>query len=118
MEQRVFGFPEELHAHLPSPFESLAVLPGSGEFNYSFVRAKLHQLLGPVATSKKNPFDLNLKAGVLLMGESEFKIDTFRLWQQREWVHCTVPNLEYSDHFHHYFSPMATLNYAFSLLDP
>ena len=118
LEQRVFGFPEELHAHLPSPFESLAVLPGPGEFNDPFVRAKLHQLLGPVATSKKDPFDLNLKAGVLLMGESEFKIDAFRLWQQREWVHCTVPNLEYSDKFHHYFSPMATLNYAFSLLDP
>ena len=118
LEQLVFGFPEELHAYLPSPFESLTVLPSQGEFNNSFVRAKLHQLLDPVAASKKNPFDWNLKAGVLLMGESEFKIDAFRLWQQQEWAPCTVPNLEYAADLDHYFSPMATLNYAFSLLGP
>ncbi len=118
LEQLIFGFPEELHAHLPSPFESLTVLPGQGKFNDPFVRAKLHQLLDPVAASKKNPFEWDLKAGVLLMGESEFKTDAFRLWQQREWAACTVPNLEYADHLHHYLSPMATLNYAFSLLGP
>ena len=118
LEQLVFGFPQELHAHLPSPFESLTVLPGQGEFNDSFVRAKLHQLLDPVAASKKNAFEWDLKAGVLRMGESEFKTNAFRLWQQREWAFCTVPNLESAADLHHYFSPMATLNYAFSLLGP
>jgi len=118
LEQLVFAFPEELHSHLPSLFESLTVLSGQGDFNDRFVRAKLHQITDPVAANKKDPYEWDLKEGVLRMGKSEFKTGSFRLWQQQRWASFSVPNLDYAGHSGQYSSPMATLDYAFSLLKP
>jgi hypothetical protein len=116
LERQVFGFPTQFHADLPPPFSSSAVLPGHGEHNAPFIRAKLNQLLQPVPRDETDPFAWSVNAGVLMMGEGEFETDTFRKWQHRQWAMSCSPSLLDEDRSNARLSPLAALDYAFSTL--
>lgn len=120
LERRIFGFPVEFHAHLPAPFESPAVFPGSGEFNDALIRKKLNTLinLGPGSGEKTGEFALGLNQGVLQMGQRPFRLDAFQKWQYRQWSSCSKPSLDFAPVGDKHLSPMAVLKYAFSLPAP
>lgn len=118
LERQVFGFPTQFDADLPSPFLSPTVFPGAGERNEPFIRAKLHQLIQPVATDGTDPFAWGFKDGALLMGEGRFKADTFIKWQHQQWAKTSTPSLYYENLAKARISAMAAMNYAFSTLGP
>lgn len=122
LEKLIFGFPVEFHSHLPALFVSPAVLPGPGEFNDAFVRKKLNELLnpgsGPGPGEKTGNLELGLNRGVLQMGESQFRLDSFQKWQHWQWSLCSKPSLDYAESGGNHLSPMVALKYAFSLPGP
>ena len=119
LERQVFGFPAPFHASLPSLFSAPAVLPGDGEFNEPFIRAKLNQLTQLLAPDDTHPFAWRLKNGALMLGGAEFKADTLRIWQRQAWGASNKPNLLTESHAKDGFStPMAAMDYAFSTLGP
>ena len=66
LERQVFGFPTPFHASLPPLFSKPAVLPGDGEFNAPFIRAKLNQLTQLLVTDDTDPFAWSLKKRLYL----------------------------------------------------
>ncbi|WP_419659970.1 hypothetical protein [Desulfosarcina variabilis] len=119
LERQVFGFPTPFHASLPPLFSKPAVLPGDGEFNAPFIRAKLNQLTQLLVTDDTDPFAWSLKNGVLMLGGAEFKTDTLRIWKRQAWGACCVPNLLTETHAKDgFYTPMAAMDYAFSTLGP
>lgn len=89
LERLIFLFPPEFQKFLPSPFEPVRDISGSGNSNESALRKKLLEITGggsdlPVIDEEK--FRLNITGGELRMGKKAFKAECLHKWQKAVWA--------------------------------